>query len=164
MKLGNRKLERLIGEERMLFSLWQYPLQGPSLRFVSGPGGMAETVKPGWWLNVWESMDFPPVGSVEAQKAASAFHFYSRDTDLVTSEFPFKVRVCDRHADEEDEATLKQHLSLYPANQIWKLTVTGFRKTSEEHPGHILKDYILARTIPDYGGKRMYWNRISINP
>jgi hypothetical protein len=55
--LGKSKLERLVGEERKYFTLWEYPLHGPSLRFVSGPTGMGETVKPGWWLNVWETTD-----------------------------------------------------------------------------------------------------------
>jgi hypothetical protein len=67
----------------------------------------------------------------------------SRESDLVTFKAPFKVSVCDRHEKSEDEKTIKNHLSMFPDRQTWKLTVIGFVKTTEEHPDNIVKEYLL---------------------
>jgi hypothetical protein len=69
--------------------------------------------------------------------------YYSRDLDLVMFKTPFQVTVCDKHRKTEDSATIKHHLSMFPADQTLKLTVIGFEKTSAEHPNVITKEYFL---------------------
>ena len=53
--MGERKLERIMEPDRRFF-LYGYPLQGFSLKFVSGPES-AKDIKPGSWLDTWEIVD-----------------------------------------------------------------------------------------------------------
>jgi hypothetical protein len=53
--MGEAKLERAIRADRRFF-LYDYPLQGFSLRFVSGPD-LTKEVKPGSWLDTWENTE-----------------------------------------------------------------------------------------------------------
>jgi hypothetical protein len=53
--MGERKLERFTVIDNRFF-LYGYPLQGFSLKFVSGPD-MTKDVKPGSWLDTWETVD-----------------------------------------------------------------------------------------------------------
>jgi hypothetical protein len=53
--LGERKLERTTVADNRFF-LYGYPLQGFSLKFVSGPE-MTKDVKPGSWLDTWETIE-----------------------------------------------------------------------------------------------------------
>ncbi len=53
--MAERKLEtEQIIDHR--FFLYEFPLQGFSLKFVSGPE-MTRSVKPGEWLDRWETLD-----------------------------------------------------------------------------------------------------------
>ena len=79
-----------------------------------------------------------PGGGLEKGKT-----YYSRETDLVTFEFPFQVKLCDKHDKSEDMMMVDSHLASFPSQQIWELTITGFEKTEAEHPEHIEKKYIL---------------------
>jgi len=50
--MGERKLESVTAiDNRFLF--YTYPMNGFSLRFVSGPEDI-KNVTPGWWLDTWE--------------------------------------------------------------------------------------------------------------
>jgi hypothetical protein len=53
--MGERKLESITGIDNT-YTFDGYPLQGFSLKFVSGPE-MTKAVKPGSWLNTWETVD-----------------------------------------------------------------------------------------------------------
>ena len=53
--MGERKLESTTDIDNK-FTFDEYPLQGFSLKFVSGPE-MTKAVKPGSWLNTWETLD-----------------------------------------------------------------------------------------------------------
>jgi len=53
--MGERKLERITVTDNRFF-LYGYPLEGFSLKFVSGPD-MTKDVKPGSWLDTWEILD-----------------------------------------------------------------------------------------------------------
>jgi hypothetical protein len=53
--MGERKLGSTTVRDNRLF-LYDYPLQGFSLKFVSGPE-MTKNVKSGSWLDTWETVD-----------------------------------------------------------------------------------------------------------
>jgi hypothetical protein len=53
--MGERKLETHTEVDRRFF-LYEFPLNGFSLRFVSGPE-MTKNVCPGEWLDRWETID-----------------------------------------------------------------------------------------------------------
>jgi hypothetical protein len=53
--MGERKLETHTEVDRRFF-LYEFPLSGFSLRFVSGPE-MTKNVRPGEWLDRWETID-----------------------------------------------------------------------------------------------------------
>lgn len=53
--MGERKLERISVTDNRFF-LYGYPLQGFSLKFVSGPE-MAKDIKRGSWLDTWETIE-----------------------------------------------------------------------------------------------------------
>lgn len=53
--MGERKLERITVTDNRFF-LYGYPLQGFSLKFVSGPD-MTKDVKPGSWLDSWQNIE-----------------------------------------------------------------------------------------------------------
>ncbi len=53
--MGEIKLERITATDRR-FSLDGYPLQGFSLKFISGPE-VTKDIKPGSWLEIWEFVD-----------------------------------------------------------------------------------------------------------
>lgn len=53
--MGERKLESTTAIDNRFF-FYAYPLEGFSLKFVSGPD-MTKNVKPGSWLDTWETAD-----------------------------------------------------------------------------------------------------------
>jgi hypothetical protein len=53
--MGERKLESFTVPDTRFF-MYGYPLQGFSLKFVSGPE-MTKAIKPGSWLDTWEIID-----------------------------------------------------------------------------------------------------------
>lgn len=53
--MGERKLEQSYITDRRFF-LYEFPLQGFSLRFVSGPD-LTKDITPGAWLDRWETLD-----------------------------------------------------------------------------------------------------------
>jgi hypothetical protein len=53
--MGERKLERNTVPDNT-FRFASYPVAGFSLKFVSGPE-LTKDVKPGWWLQKWETAD-----------------------------------------------------------------------------------------------------------
>jgi hypothetical protein len=53
--MGERNLESIRATDNK-FTFDGYPLEGFSLKFVSGPE-MTKSVTPGSWLNTWETVD-----------------------------------------------------------------------------------------------------------
>lgn len=53
--MGERKLESTTAIDNRFF-FYNYPLEGFSLKFISGPE-MTKNVKPGAWLDTWETPD-----------------------------------------------------------------------------------------------------------
>ena len=52
-------IERELERDTVLdhgFRFYSYPLQGSSLKFVSGPA-MTKDIGKGWWLHTWEIVD-----------------------------------------------------------------------------------------------------------
>ena len=89
--MGERKLERIFEVDRR-FYLYGFPLQGFSLKFVSGPD-MTKDIKPGSLLDTWEIVDgkrrfgFGPLKSVSfstKEAAVDAQTELKRAVDVIT--------------------------------------------------------------------------------
>ncbi len=89
--MGERQLESITTTECKL-TFDAYPLRGFSLKFVSGPK-MTKSVKPGSWLNTWETVDgkrrfnFGPrknVAFVTEQAAIDAQAELKKAVDIIT--------------------------------------------------------------------------------
>ena len=64
--MAERKLESNTVPDNS-FRFDSYPLQGFSLKFVSGPE-MTKNVKKGWWLHTWETVDGKRRFAFDSQK------------------------------------------------------------------------------------------------
>jgi hypothetical protein len=67
--MGERKLERILEVDRR-FCLYGFPLQGFSLKFISGPD-MTKEIKPGSLLDTWEIVDGKRRFGFGSQKSVS---------------------------------------------------------------------------------------------